>query len=75
MKGNSIRPVIQDQCLKRSDNEAIIDEDLKIVQRQIKMRLYGNEKFRKTKGNKGFERIVTVERTPDGLRVKLMSHF
>ena len=76
MKGNSIRPVIQDQCLKKSDSEAIIDEDLKIVQRQINMRLYGDEKFRKAKGDTGYERIVSVERIPDGLRVKLMaSHF
>ena len=76
MKGNTIRPVIQDQCLKKHDSEAIIDEDLKIVKRQIKMRLYGEEKFRESKGDKGYERIVTVERTPDGIRVKLMaSHF
>ncbi len=76
MKGNTIRPVIHDQCLKKHDSEAIIDEDLKIVKRQIKMRLYGQEKFRKSKGDKGYERIVSVERTPDGLRVKLMaSHF
>ena len=46
------------------------------VQMEIEDRLYGPQKFRSSNKDKGHARIVNVERTPRGFKLKLLErHF
>jgi len=75
MKGDQIRPPITEKFPSSDRFFRIIDEELKQVNRQIEMRLYGDKKFRELDA-KGQQRIISVQRDDTGIRIRLLAaHF
>jgi len=75
MRGNSVRPPLTKKFPGLTDNIKIIEEEMNRVHMQIEERLYGPEKFPDAR-KPGEERIVAVERTKDGFKLRLLArHF
>jgi chemotaxis protein MotB len=76
-KGDRIRPPLIQKYPSQDRNMKVIQAEMQKTAELINLRLYGQEKFRELeKKGEGQERIVTVERSPDGFRVKLLAtHF
>lgn len=73
-KGDQIRePLIQKY--KAGERPKIIDLEMNKVKLMVEDRLYGPNKYPE-KGGKGQERIVSVEKTPQGFKLQLAArHF
>ncbi|MFW7379691.1 MAG: OmpA family protein [Oligoflexus sp.] len=75
MHGDQIRPPITEKFPSSDRHFRIIDQELKQVQRQVELRLYGDKKFRELEA-KGQQRIITVQRDDTGIRIQLLAaHF
>ncbi len=76
-KGDRIRPPMIQKFPSMDRSTRVIESDMERVQELLKLRLYGQQKFRdQEKKGEGQERIVSVERDPDGFRVRLLAtHF
>ncbi|MBP6219233.1 MAG: flagellar motor protein MotB [Oligoflexales bacterium] len=78
-KADQIRPPLIQKYPSEQDKVKVIDKELKLTKTQIEERLYGPNRFRDAKGKEkgsGEERVVTVERTEKGFKLKLLArHF
>ncbi len=76
-KGDRIRPPVMQKYPSADRNMKVIQAEMQKVAEMINLRLYGQEKFRDLeKKGAGQERIVSVQREPDGFRVRLLAtHF
>lgn len=74
-KGNQIRPPLIKKYPGETENIKVIDQEMKRINAQLEDRLYGSEKNIQS-GKDGSQRIVSVHRSPDGIRLRLLaSHF
>ena len=74
-KGNQARPPLIKKYPGETENIKVIDSDAKRINAQLEDRLYGPEKNIQA-GKDGADRIVSVHRSPDGVRLRLLaSHF
>ncbi|MEZ4741520.1 MAG: flagellar motor protein MotB [Bdellovibrionota bacterium] len=74
-RGDQSRPPIKSAYPSQSSQSKIINDELSKINVMLEERLYGPNKFRDSK-KKGEARIVDVQRTPNGLKLKLMArHF
>ena len=74
-KGNQIRQPLSPKFPSQQQQIQIIDKELAQVQSQLEERLYGPKKFRET-NKTGQSRVVSVERTSKGFKVRLLArHF
>jgi chemotaxis protein MotB len=75
MKGTSHKPPLIQKFPTVEERIKIIDDEMNLVSKQLEERLYGGEKFRKDP-EPGAARIVSVERTKTGFKVRLLArHF
>ncbi len=74
-KGNQARPPLIKKYPGETENIKVIDSEMKRINAQLEDRLYGPEKSVEV-GKEGAERVVSVHRSPDGIRLRLLaSHF
>ena len=74
-KGEELRPPLEKEYPSSKSSIKIIDADMEKVKIQLEERLYGPEKFRQN-SKPGEARIVEVERTAKGFRIRLLArHF
>lgn len=74
-KGNQARPPLIKKYPGETENIKVIDQEMKRINAQLEDRLYGAEKSIQV-GKDGAERVVSVHRSPDGVRLRLLaSHF
>lgn len=75
-RGNATRPPMIQKYPSVKDATHIIDDEMKKTEMELEERLYGPEKFRKSEQKPGFERIIQVERTEKGFKMRLLArHF
>ncbi len=76
-KGDRIRPPMIQKFPSMDRSTRVIESEMQRTQELLKLRLYGQQKVRELdKKGEGQERIVSVERDPDGFRVRLLAtHF
>jgi len=73
--GNSRQFSNATMSAESSPKVALIDDEMKSAKQVIEERLYGPEKFRTSQGD-GNARIVAIERTATGFKVRLLArHF
>lgn len=74
-KGNQARPPLIKKYPGETENIKVIDTEIKRINAQLEDRLYGPEKNVQA-GKDGENRVVSVHRSPDGIRLRLLaSHF
>jgi chemotaxis protein MotB len=74
-KGNQARPPLIKKYPGETENIKVMDSEMKRINAQLEDRLYGPEKNVQA-GKEGAERVVSVHRSPDGVRLRLLaSHF
>jgi chemotaxis protein MotB len=74
-KGNSARPPLSKKFPGEKQEIKVIDQEMKRLNMQLEERLYGNQMHSDTK-DPGQARIVAVERTADGIKLRLLArHF
>lgn len=74
-KGDQMREPLIQKYPSSTQRSKIIDSDTKKITAMVEERLYGAEKFPKG-GEKGHERIVSVERTAQGFKLQMAArHF
>ena len=74
-KGDQIREPLTQKYPSSTQRTRVIDMEVKRIRAMVEDRLYGPEKFSKG-GEKGQERIVSVERTAQGFKLQLAArHF
>jgi chemotaxis protein MotB len=74
-KGDQIREPLTQRYPSQTQRAKIIDTQMKRIQAIVEDRLYGPEKFPQG-GEKGHDRVVSVERTAQGFKLQLAArHF
>jgi len=74
-RGNQARPPLIKKYPGAEEKIKVIDQELKILNTQLEDRLYGPAK-KKDPENPGAERIVSLHRTSDGIRLRMLAtHF
>lgn len=74
-KGDQIREPLTQKFPSSSQRAKVIEMEINRVRLLVEERLYGPNKYPE-KGDKGFERIVKVERTASGFKLQLAArHF
>ncbi|MGE0174437.1 MAG: OmpA family protein [Oligoflexales bacterium] len=75
MKGNTAVPPLSRKYPGEKNQVKIIDDEMNRIKMQLEERLYGEQKFR-DKTDPGQTRIVSVERTATGFKLRLLArHF
>jgi len=75
MRGDQVRPPISRKFPGAQQKLRVIDAELKRVQMEVDLRLYGDKSYRDP-DKPGHARIVTIHRDVDGFRVRLLAtHF
>lgn len=74
-KGDQIREPLVQKYPSQTQRTRVIDADMKRIRAMVEERLYGPEKFPQG-GEKGQERVVSIERTAQGFKLQLAArHF
>lgn len=74
-KGDQIREPLIQKYPSQTQRARVIDADMKRIRALVEERLYGPEKFPQG-GEKGQERVVSIERTAQGFKLQLAArHF
>lgn len=74
-RGNQARPPMIKKYPGSEEKIRVIDQEMKILNTQLEDRLYGPSK-KKDPDTKGAERIVSLHRTSDGIRLRMLAtHF
>lgn len=75
MHGDQVNPPVIEKYPNPDSFMRLIDDEMKQLNREIELRLYGDQRFRETEAQ-GQQRIVTVHRDDTGIRVRLLAaHF
>lgn len=77
LKGDQIRaPLIQKFPSANKESIAVIDSEMQRFKLKLEERLYGPDRVRPAdKGDKGYERVVSVERTTKGFKLRLTARY
>jgi len=74
-RGNQARPPLIKKFPGSEEKIKVIDQEMKILNMQIEDRLYGSSK-KTGSDTQGAERIVSLHRTSDGIRLRMLAtHF
>ncbi len=74
MAGDQVRAPLSRKFPGTDELAHMIDTEMSKVAREIKLRLYGNKKFRELEAS-GQQRIISVHKDIDGFRIRLMSAY
>lgn len=72
-RGNQVRPPLIEKYPSEQHQIQVIDNEMKQFEMKLEERMYGPNNFREKKDKTGEERIVSVERTEKGFKVKLLA--
>ena len=74
MAGDQVRAPLSRKFPGSDELAHMIDTEMSKIARELKLRLYGNKKFRELEAS-GQQRIVSIHRDIDGFRIRLMSAY
>lgn len=73
-KGSATKPSEVLQHASQEEKIKLIDEEMDLAKKDLELRLYGPNKFR-DQTSKGFARIIHVERTSKGFKLRLLAKY